>query len=142
MKTTTNPTVENLKSFRSRFANDIREGFLCHMKGSQEITFALYEITNTLIVSVEEAEKNNWRVHDLMALVLVRKKLDTLINSEDFKYFDELGKQHLCGCVTSGVKQHIRVMKSVLADLLGDPAKIAKCERALESYENRQTGVL
>lgn len=142
MKTTNNSTVENLKSFRSRFANDIREGWCSHMTGSQEITFALYEIANTLIVAVDEAEKNNWRVHDRMALILVKRKLNMLINSEDFRYFDELGKMQACGCVTSGVKQHIRVMKSVLADLLGDTEEIAGFEYELETWKNRQTGVL
>lgn len=131
MKTTTNPTVENLKSFRNRFANDIREGWGRHMAGSQEITFTLYEVASLLITAVEEAEANNWRVYDRMALILVKRKLDTLVSSEDFKNFDELGKIGACGCVTSGVKQHIRVMKSVLADLLGDRAEVKRLELAL-----------
>lgn len=118
MKTINNSTVENLKLFRSRFANDIREGWHCHMEGVQEITFCLYEVASILITAVEEAEKNNWRVHDRMALILVKRKLDTLINSESFKYFDEFGFY-----ISSGVKQHIRVMMSVLEDLLGDTQK-------------------
>lgn len=139
---TTNSTVENLKSFRSRFANDIRESWCSHMTGTQEITFTLYEVSSILITAVKEAEADNWQVRDRMALVLVKRKLDALVSSEDFKYFDKLGKMHACGCVTDGVKQHIRVMKSVLADLLGDTADIVRFERELESWKNRQTGIL
>ncbi len=142
MKTTNNSTVENLKSFRSRFANYIREGWNCFIEGSQEITFILYEVASILITAVEEAEKNNWRVHDRMALILVKRKLDKLINSEDFKLFDQLGAMYACGCVSNGVKQHIRVMRSVLADLLGDAQEIARFEKEREDLNNSRRGVL
>ena len=43
-----------------------------------------------------------------------KKKLEELVTSENFKFFDELGKAHVCGVVTTGTKQHIRIMLKTL----------------------------
>lgn len=105
-------TINDLKCYRSGWANDIREGWNCHMKGSQEIEFTLYEVSGCIILSLEDALAGRFR--DKMALFLVKKKLEELVVSTDFKFFDELGKAHACGVVTSGTKHHIRVMMETL----------------------------
>lgn len=105
-------TINELKLYRSGWANDIREGWRNHMKGSQEIEFTLYEVSGCIILSLEDALAGRFR--DKMALFLVKKKLEELVVSTDFKFFDELGKAHTCGVVTSGTKHHIRVMMEAL----------------------------
>ena len=105
-------TIDDLKRYRSGWANDIREGWRNHMEGSQEISFALYEISGSIILSLQDALAGRFR--DKMALFLVKKKLEELVTSENFKFFDELGKAHVCGVITTGTKQHIRIMLETL----------------------------
>ena len=105
-------TIHALKLFRSGWANDIRESWHNHMEGSQEISFALYEISGSIILSLQDVLAGRFR--DKMALFLVKKKLEELVTSENFKFFDECGKAHICGVVTSGTKQHIRIILETL----------------------------
>ena len=41
--------MNDLKLYRSGWANDIREGWNCSMSGSKEIEYALYEISAVII---------------------------------------------------------------------------------------------
>ncbi len=104
--------INDLKLYRSGWANDIREGWNCSMPGSKEIKYALYEISAVIILALENRLAGRGR--DKMAMFMAKEKLEKLVTSDDFKFFDELGQTHLCGVVTSGTKHHIRVMMECL----------------------------
>lgn len=104
--------MNDLKLYRSGWANDIREGWNCGMSGSKEIEYALYEISAVIILALENRLAGRGR--DKMAMFMAKEKLEKLVTSDDFKFFDELGQAHLCGVVTSGTKHHIRVMMECL----------------------------
>lgn len=109
-------TIRDLKFYRSGWANDIREGWRVDMPGAQEILFELYEISGSIILSLEDVLDGHFR--DKMALHLVYDKLERLISSKEFECFDEMGKLGTCFVVTSGTKHHIRVMMEALAVLM------------------------
>ena len=104
--------INDLKLYRSGWANDIREGWVNHMKGSQEILFSLYEISGCIILALENDIAGHF--HDKMPLILVQRKLEKLVTSPDFQYFNEMGKEGMCGVVTNATKHHIRVMLKML----------------------------
>lgn len=105
-------TISDLRLYRSGWANDICEGWNCSIDGAQEITFTLYEVSGSIILSLQAVLAGNFR--DKMALYLVKRKLENLVNSDNFKKFDGLGKIHACNVVTTGTKHHIRVMMETL----------------------------
>ena len=100
--------IDQLQLFRSGWANDIREGWSCGMSGSKEILFELYEISGSIILALQQLHDGRYR--DKMAMILVKNKLQHLIESETFQEFDTMGKAGMCGVVTTGTKHHIRVM--------------------------------
>lgn len=116
---TTNSTLSYFICFRSGFANQIREGYGINQE-TQEILYTLYEISSVLIVAIEEAEKSNWKVQDVVALKLAKIKLNALVNSQVFKDYDEMSKIGACHIVSSGTKQHIRAMFGAFKDLIGN----------------------
>lgn len=100
--------MNELKLYRSGWANDIREGWICSIPGSKEIEYELYEISAVIILALEN--KLAGRGRDKMALFLTKDKLDKLVKSDEFHKFDVWGEAHICGVVTSGTKHHIRLM--------------------------------
>ena len=110
-------TISALKTYRSGWANDIREGWSVAVSGAKEIHFALYEISGCIILALEQLAKGSSR--DKMAMFMVRAKLEALVKSEIFADFDSLGEAGICNVVTSGTKHHIRVMYDCL-DMLTD----------------------
>ena len=99
-------TIKDLKLYRSGWANDIREGWTCGMKGAIELSYELYSIAGNIILALE----NNGNAGDKMAMLMAKARLEQLVTSDNFKYFDELGKSHASNIVTSGTKEHIRIM--------------------------------
>ncbi|MBR6409437.1 MAG: hypothetical protein IKS23_04280 [Alphaproteobacteria bacterium] len=108
-------TITALKTYRSGWANDIREGWDVAVKGAKEITFELYEVSGCIILALEQLVKGSSR--DKMAMIMVRAKLEALVKSEIFSDFDSLGEAGICNVVTSGTKHHIRVMFDCLDTL-------------------------
>ena len=104
--------LKELTMYHTGWANDIREGWGVEMKGSREILFSLYEISGSIILSLQDVLLG--RFHDKTVLRLVQQKLEKLITSEDFKEFDILGQTHACNVITNGTKHHIRVMLETL----------------------------
>ena len=45
-------TINALKSYRSGWANDIREGWSCGLPGAKEVLYELYEISGTIILAI------------------------------------------------------------------------------------------
>ena len=111
-------TLNDLKCCRSGWANDIREGWDTGRKGSQELLFSLYEISGCLILALEDAITGHFR--DLMPVVLVQRKLEDLVASTNFRYFDELGMHNACRVVTGATKDHIRMMLETLEVLIAN----------------------
>ena len=106
-------TIGVLKIYRSGWANDIREGWGCAMEGAREIHFALYEISGSIIFGMQQL-LNHDHCEDKMAMVLVSKKLEDLVESDNFQDFFELGKAHITNVVTLATMDHILVMRECL----------------------------
>lgn len=100
--------ISDLKIYRSGWANDIREGWQFGAEDIQGILFGLYEISGSIILALEQVVKGHY--HDKMAMILVQRKLQNLIKSEDFKDYDELCTKGFMSVISSGTKHHIRVM--------------------------------
>lgn len=105
-------TIRDLELYRSGWANDIREGWNVAVPGAQEILFDLYEISGSIILSLEDVLDGHFR--DKMALHLVKRRLERLVSSKEFRIFDELGRDGFSRVVTTGTKHHIRVMTETL----------------------------
>lgn len=97
-----------LKIYRSGWANDIREGWQFGAEDIQGILFGLYEISGSIILALEQVVKGHY--HDKMAMILVQRKLQNLVKSEDFNDYDELCTKGFMSVISSGTKHHIRVM--------------------------------
>ena len=100
--------ISDLKIYRSGWANDIREGWQFGAEDIQGILFGLYEISGSIILALEQVVKGHY--HDKMAMILVQRKLQNLVKSEDFKDYDELCIKGFMSVISSGTKHHIRVM--------------------------------
>ena len=100
--------ISDLKTYRSGWANDIREGWQFGAEDIQGILFGLYEISGSIILALEQVVKGHY--HDKMAMILVQRKLQNLVKSEDFKDYDELCTKGFMSVISSGTKHHIRVM--------------------------------
>lgn len=100
--------INQLQLFRSGWANDIREGWYFGMSGAKEILFELYEVSGSIILALQQIQEGRYR--DKMAMILVKNKLQKLVDSETFKEFETMGRKGMCRVVTSGTKYHIRVM--------------------------------
>lgn len=109
-------TITDLKLYRSGWANDIREGWNFSQPGGREILFALYEISGSIILSLEDVLAGRFR--DKMVLHLVKRRLDQLVSSKEFRIYDELGRDGAYRVVTTGTKHHIRVMTETLEVLI------------------------
>lgn len=101
-------TIDELKIYRSGWANDIREGWIAGMKGAKELTYEFYSISGDIILALENLKTGNRG--DKMAMFLTKKRLEELIVSTDFRYFEEMGKNHICNVVTSGTKEILAIM--------------------------------
>lgn len=100
--------ISDLKIYRSGWANDIREGWQFGAEDIQGILFGLYEISGSIILALKQVVKGHY--HDKMAMILVQRKLQNLVKSEDFKDYDELCTKGFMSVISSGTKHHIRVM--------------------------------
>ena len=100
--------ISDLKIYRSGWANDIREGWQFGAEDIQGILFGLYEISGSIILALEQVVKGHY--HDKMAMILVQRKLQNLVKSEDFKDYDELCTKGFMSVISSGTRHHIRVM--------------------------------
>lgn len=110
-------TINALASYRSGWANDIREGWDVAINGAKEIHFALYEVSGCIILALKQFKGGYFR--DKMAMFMVRAKLDALVKSDTFCDFDSLGQDGITFVVTNATKHHIRVMYDCL-DMLTD----------------------
>ena len=109
-------TINALKSYRSGWANDIREGWSCGLPGAKEVLYELYEISGTIILALENRLAGSGV--DKMAMHMTHDKLTKFVKSELFDEFSVLGEAGVCGVVRSGTKHHIRVMFECLEVLL------------------------
>ncbi len=105
-------TINALKCYRSGWANDIREGWNFGSQDSKELLYELYEISGTIILSLEEMLSGNYRAK--MAMIMTHNKLKKLVKSEPFDNFAALGELGVCNVVTTGTRHHIRVMFEAL----------------------------
>ena len=100
--------IKNLQIYRSGWINDIREGYDFLDKDQKEILMTLTQTADTLIVALQSVLEGMYR--DKIYIIMVKDRLEKLINSASFKYYAELGKNGICSTVTSGTCQHIRCM--------------------------------
>lgn len=100
--------ISDLKIYRSGWANDIRESWQFGAEDIQGILFGLYEISGSIILALEQVVKGHY--HDKMAMILVQRKLQNLVKSEDFKDYDELCTKGFMSVISSGTKHNIRIM--------------------------------
>ena len=109
-------TINELKSYRSGWANEIREGWRCGMPGAKEVLYELYEIAGTIALALEN--RLGGSDVDKMAIHMTHDKLTKFVKSELFDEFSALGEAGVCGVVRSGTKHHIRVMFECLEVLM------------------------
>ena len=107
--------IADLKVYRSGWANDIREGWDFGVPEMQNILLGLYEISGSIILALQQVTEGHYR--DKMAMILVKRKLQNLVKSEDFKDYDDLCAHGFTNVISTGTKQHIRIMFDCL-DLL------------------------
>ncbi len=100
--------INDLQLYRSGWANDIREGWKTGLPGSKELLLDLYQISGCIILALQDVLAGEYR--DKMAMTLIRRKLLGLTHSKSYKRFDEMGKEGMCNTITTGTKQHIRIM--------------------------------
>ena len=101
-------TISALKMYRSGWANEIREGWGMGMTEAREVLYALYEISGTIILALEN--RLNGSNVDSMAIRMTHDKLKKIVKSDLFDEFSALGEIGACGVITSATKHHIRVM--------------------------------
>mgnify|MGYP001098625727 CR=1 FL=1 len=104
--------INDLKLYRSGWANDIREGWTGGMPGAKELIFDLYQISGCIILALQDILKGRYR--DKLAMILVKRKLSNLTHSQTYHRFDEMGKAGICHVISNGTKHHIRVMMECL----------------------------
>lgn len=107
--------ISDLKVYRSGWANDIREGWQFGDEEVQNILLSLYEISGSIILSLEQVVNGHYR--DKMAMILVKRRLQNLVTSQGFKEYDQLCQRGFMDVISCGTKHHIRVMFDCL-DLL------------------------
>ena len=107
--------ISDLKVYRSGWANDIREGWQFGDEEVQNILLSLYEISGSIILSLEQVVNGHYR--DKMAMILVKRRLQNLVTSQGFKEYDQLCQRGFTDVISCGTKHHIRVMFDCL-DLL------------------------
>lgn len=107
--------ISDLKVYRSGWANDIREGWQFGDEEVQNILLSLYEISGSIILSLEQVVNGHYR--DKMAMILVKRRLQKLVTSQGFKEYDQLCQRGFMDVISCGTKHHIRVMFDCL-DLL------------------------
>lgn len=107
--------ISDLEVYRSGWANDIREGWQFGDEEVQNILLSLYEISGSIILSLEQVVNGHYR--DKMAMILVKRRLQNLVTSQGFKEYDQLCQRGFMDVISCGTKHHIRVMFDCL-DLL------------------------
>lgn len=107
--------ISDLKVYRSGWANDIREGWQFGDEEVQNILLSLYEISGSIILALEQVVNGHYR--DKMAMILVKRRLKNLVKSESFKDYKSLCAHGFTDVISTGTKQHIRIMFDCL-DLL------------------------
>lgn len=100
--------ISDLKVYRSGWANDIREGWQFGDEEVQNILLSLYEISGSIILSLEQVVNGHYR--DKMAMILVKRRLQNLVTSQGFKEYDQLCQRGFMDVISCGTKHHIRVM--------------------------------
>lgn len=100
--------IADLKVYRSGWANDIREGWDFGVPEMQNILLGLYEISGSIILALQQVAEGHYS--DKLAMLLVQRKLQKLVKSEDFKDYDDLCAHGFTNVITAGTKQHIRIM--------------------------------
>ncbi len=93
--------IAALKVYRSGWENDIREGWGQNNE-AQEILYELYEISNSIIVALQDVLAGHYR--GKMAMIMTKQKLEKL---DKLATMSEAG---MCHVITTGTRNHIRVM--------------------------------
>ena len=104
--------ISELKTYRSGWANDIREGWNVAMPGAKEILFELYEISGSIILALENRMENI--TVDKMPMYMTEDKLNKLIKSDIFDHYSAMGEAHITNVITKATHHHIRVMRECL----------------------------
>lgn len=108
--------LSKLSSMRSRFANDIREGFGIGMKQPRNVEYKLYCIATILEKHVEETCSCR-STRDKMALTLLKQELDELVQSEDYILCQEMNRCGICHVLTAHVQRFVQQMRCLLAEI-------------------------
>ena len=66
--------INALQSFRSGWANDIREGWNFSTPEAKEVLLTLYEVAGDIVLALQQVQEGHYR--DKMAMLLVQKRLE------------------------------------------------------------------
>ena len=99
--------IEALKIYRNGWENDIREGW-GQNNDAQEVLYELYEISNSIIVALQDVLAGHYR--GKMAMILTQRKLEKLVKSDKFDELATMSEAGMCHVITTGTRHHIRVM--------------------------------
>lgn len=108
--------LNKLDMMRSRFANDIREGFRGGMKEARYVEYKLYCIATILQKHIDETCANTSK-RDKMALTLVKQELEELIASGEFQLCQEMYKCGACMVLSHSVQKFVAQMHCLLAEI-------------------------
>ena len=100
--------INALESYRSGWANDIREGWDFATPETKKVLFELYEVSGNIILALQNILKGCYR--DKMAMLLTLDKLQALNKSEEFDNLSILSEAGLSNVITNGTRHHIKIM--------------------------------
>lgn len=108
--------LNKLDKMRSRFANDIREGFNIGMKEVRYVEYKLYCIATILQKHIEE-NCSSISKRDKMALTLLKQELEELMQSEDFHLCQEMYHCGACSMLSHYVQKFVAQMRCLLDEI-------------------------
>ncbi len=104
--------INDLKLYRSGWANDIREGWTEGSSEAKDLLFDLYQISGCIILALQDVLNGHYR--DKLTMILVKRKLSNLTHSQTYHRFDKMGEAGICSVISTGTKHPIRVMTECL----------------------------
>lgn len=108
--------LNKLASMRSRFANDIREGFSVGMKEVLHVEYKLYCMATILEKHIDETCACI-STRDKMALTMMKQELEELVASEDFRLCLEMNRCGVCHVLSHYVQKFVQQMRCLLDEI-------------------------
>lgn len=108
--------LNKVSQMRSRWANDIREGFIAGMAEPKRVEYKLYMISSVLQNSIEKSYGSG-SYRDKMVLTMMKQELEELIQSQDYQICQELHQSNACNVLSEHVQTFVNQMLELLKEI-------------------------